>query len=409
MPRRRYEIFVSSTFEDLKEERRQIQEYIISQGHLPVGMELFNAGNEDQWHIIQRVIDQCDYYVLIIGGRYGSTKNGVSFTQREYRYAKKLKKPVIAFVLSARGEQKLTLEKLDRDPEKQKLLSAFKQEVESRYVHHWDDSLTLMDKVKDQLLRWMESRPQAGWIRASDDHIRERYVYHFLFNALKLLPPHVSLPEECEDLYSLSATLDSMRSVAAAINALISFYAQPHLEKGMRIYFAYRLTQPLVEPGENGSPFTGVYRIGITNTTELPWRLGILVSENSNIHHVYESADQHNIPDTAVALPDQNQRISRERSVYAAAVTYGTTPIGVIGISAPKAGVTSKYTGFGNQLAVLFGALFYAYGQHCPSASGEQDVATKLRVDIATYFEGELQRARAQARVFSTPQQNITQ
>jgi Domain of unknown function (DUF4062) len=71
MTRRRFEIFVSSTFDDLKEERRLIQEYIISQGHVPVGMELFNAGHEDQWRIIQRVIDQCDYYVLIIAGRYG--------------------------------------------------------------------------------------------------------------------------------------------------------------------------------------------------------------------------------------------------------------------------------------------------------------------------------------------------
>jgi hypothetical protein len=34
------------------------------------------------------VIDDCDYYLLIIGGRYGSTDpEGVSYTEKEYEYA----------------------------------------------------------------------------------------------------------------------------------------------------------------------------------------------------------------------------------------------------------------------------------------------------------------------------------
>jgi Domain of unknown function (DUF4062) len=41
-------------------------------------MELFPAANDDQWTLIQRVIDDCDYYLIIIAGRYGSVaKRGV--------------------------------------------------------------------------------------------------------------------------------------------------------------------------------------------------------------------------------------------------------------------------------------------------------------------------------------------
>jgi len=62
-------------------------------------MELFPAANENQWLIIKRVIDDCDYYVLIIGGRYGSIGlEGISYTEMEYRYALSIDKPTIAFL-----------------------------------------------------------------------------------------------------------------------------------------------------------------------------------------------------------------------------------------------------------------------------------------------------------------------
>ena len=48
---------------------------------IPAGMELFPAADEEQWEFIKRVIDDCDYYVLIIGGRDGSlTPEGISYT-----------------------------------------------------------------------------------------------------------------------------------------------------------------------------------------------------------------------------------------------------------------------------------------------------------------------------------------
>ena len=70
---KKYQIFISSTYEDLKTERQKIQDAILSMYHFPIGMEMFSAGDEDQWKIIQETIDSSDYYVLIIGHRYGST------------------------------------------------------------------------------------------------------------------------------------------------------------------------------------------------------------------------------------------------------------------------------------------------------------------------------------------------
>jgi hypothetical protein len=62
---------------------------------MPAGMELFPAANEEQWSWIKRVIDESDYYVVVLAGRYGSiaTSTSLSYTEMEYRYALETKKP----------------------------------------------------------------------------------------------------------------------------------------------------------------------------------------------------------------------------------------------------------------------------------------------------------------------------
>jgi hypothetical protein len=46
IPKRRLQVFISSTFLDLKEERQAAVEAVLRAGHIPAGMELFSAGNE---------------------------------------------------------------------------------------------------------------------------------------------------------------------------------------------------------------------------------------------------------------------------------------------------------------------------------------------------------------------------
>src|SRR5271157_912922 len=85
---KRYQVFISSTYADLKEERRAVIQTVIESNCIPAGMELFPAADEQQLDFIKRVINDCDYYLLIIGGRYGSVdETGISYTEQEYDYA----------------------------------------------------------------------------------------------------------------------------------------------------------------------------------------------------------------------------------------------------------------------------------------------------------------------------------
>ena len=92
---KKYQIFVSSTFVDLKEERQAVLSAVQVVGDIPSGMELFPATDEEQFNFIKRIIDNSDYYVLIVAGRYGSVaSDGVSYTEKEYDYAVKKNIPV---------------------------------------------------------------------------------------------------------------------------------------------------------------------------------------------------------------------------------------------------------------------------------------------------------------------------
>ena len=71
MTPKKYQIFVSSTHADLSQIRRGLMEVIQRMNHFPVGMEQFSADDDEQWEIIRETILQTDYYICIIGHRYG--------------------------------------------------------------------------------------------------------------------------------------------------------------------------------------------------------------------------------------------------------------------------------------------------------------------------------------------------
>ena len=86
---KKYQFFISSTFEDLKEERKKVMDTILSMNQFPAGMEMFSAADEEQWQIIKETIDVSDYYILIVGMKYGSIEasSGISYTEKEFNYA----------------------------------------------------------------------------------------------------------------------------------------------------------------------------------------------------------------------------------------------------------------------------------------------------------------------------------
>jgi len=133
---------------------------------IPSGMELFPAADEEQWEFIKRIIDDCDYYLLIIGGRYGSTTpEGISYTEKEYDYAMERGLKVIA-LLHASPEE-IAMGKSETDPELRVRLNAFREKVaKSRLVKFWKTRDELPGLVALSLSKTIKMYPAVGWVRA---------------------------------------------------------------------------------------------------------------------------------------------------------------------------------------------------------------------------------------------------
>ena len=161
-----FKIFVSSTFSDLQEQRQNIFETIIRKKCFPVGMEYFPPLTRKSLNYIYQLINECDFFLLLLGGRYGKSldEHGTSFTQLEYQHAREKNIPVIPLIMEDWRRAPMT----DEDSRKAIKLEQFIETVKEDFDgwKPWTDS-KLMLLVSEALEQAIKDNPKAiGWIRA---------------------------------------------------------------------------------------------------------------------------------------------------------------------------------------------------------------------------------------------------
>ncbi|MDK0626935.1 DUF4062 domain-containing protein [Clostridium perfringens] len=164
---KRYQIFISSTFADLQEERKEIMEAIMNLNCFPAGMEMFPANDSEQFEYIKKIIDESDYYILVIAGRYGSlADDGKSYTEKEFDYAKEKGIPVLVFVKKDFGN--IPSNKTDKNEEKRQKLESFIEEaMKGRLAKYWENSKDLKYEVHNSLSQAFKTHPRVGWVRGN--------------------------------------------------------------------------------------------------------------------------------------------------------------------------------------------------------------------------------------------------
>lgn len=162
---RRYQVFISSTYSDLKDEREKVMRTLLKLNYIPAGMELFPSTDVKQEEYIKRVIDESDYYLLIVGGRYGSiADSGISYTELEFDYAVSKGKTILAFLHE--NLQSIPLGKSELSEEMRNKLNKFRDKVSTgRLVSFWNNAEELGEKVAVSLSHTTSQNPALGWVR----------------------------------------------------------------------------------------------------------------------------------------------------------------------------------------------------------------------------------------------------
>lgn len=170
---RKFSIFISSTYEDLKKERQALVGVALENNLIPVGMEQFHAAPTSQWNVITKMINESDLYLLVIGGRYGSIdkETGLSYTEKEYNYAKTKGLPVFVLIkeTSAISESEKDTGKDKYD--KMKRLDEFRKRAENDgntvdYFTDLDSLRYAASATFGNVIDYVDDN--AGWVRYRD-------------------------------------------------------------------------------------------------------------------------------------------------------------------------------------------------------------------------------------------------
>jgi len=271
--KKRLQVFVSSTYLDLVGERQSAVSAILKSGHIPAGMELFTAGDQSQWKIIERWIDESDVYMLILGGRYGSVEpeSGLSYTELEYNYALESGKPLFAVVINDSAlDNKIQREGASViEKEHPVELKAFKEKVLSNMSSFFDDEKDIRLCVLESLPEIAATRNLNGWISGSE------------------VPDTKSLVDEISRLTKENSELNNellqlqgkLKALPSAKN-INSFDETINILKSIEVSFPEKLNSPTGEKATLYSVFLWLKNDLITGITN---QYGI----DDLTHHIY--------------------------------------------------------------------------------------------------------------------------
>lgn len=213
-----YRVFISSTYEDLQKERKEVIQALLGINCVPTGMEIFQATDDNQWDLIKKVINSCDYYIVIIGGRYGSIhpQTGKSYTQMEYEYALEIGIPILGFIY--KDIKNLPWSKIDNVSK----LESFIELVKKKMIRFWTTPEDLAKSVLLSFHKIVSTHPRTGWIRA--DEVNNQVALALELESQMNPPPSINVNIHCRGYwYSELLELANM-SFGCGITAISNFF-----------------------------------------------------------------------------------------------------------------------------------------------------------------------------------------
>lgn len=232
--RKKLQVFISSTYNDLIEERQAAVEAILNTGHIPAGMELFSAGNESQLDTVKRWIDESDIYLLILGGRYGTLEptSRKSYTQLEYEYALGKDMPLFAVVISDEALESKVRQNgtVVMELENQEAYKEFKAIVLSKICRYFNDKKDIKLAVHETINSFIARFEFSGWVSGRDIPDVESILKENLLLAKENLRLKHEL-DKCKEKqkqdnllngYEYELLVDSLNSVEIVVPAKIS-------------------------------------------------------------------------------------------------------------------------------------------------------------------------------------------
>ena len=165
----RYQVFISTSGNEMQPERAVLAQTLIGMGFFSWGLEQRTPLSTS---IARRQIDDCDYVVILLGSQYGEQSvSGVGYMHLEYIYAMTKQKPVIVFMHEEPEAREAKLH--DHKAELKEKFKEFRKQLQ----HEVDQVFTYLSlrdlelAVRSSMPQMLERYPVVGWVRPQNTQV----------------------------------------------------------------------------------------------------------------------------------------------------------------------------------------------------------------------------------------------
>ena len=224
-----FKIFISSTFEDLQDQRKQAIEVIFERGHIPIALERFSPANENDLEVIRSAIADCQIYITILGHRYGEIVpgHGISFTELEFNIAEENGLLILVFVLNRQemmNRRELLNEKIEKEKREKYNFPQYERFFENikhfkKFWGHNDQFKFLVATAIDDNLHKCN---KPGFVREPEDSMK---------NLLASVSQNEFILDTIERVKSFKKLYDRLLEHREQKKEIARFFAEAYLDR----------------------------------------------------------------------------------------------------------------------------------------------------------------------------------
>ena len=218
----KYHIFIGSTLDDLKNERKEIPRIIMELGHIPVTAEYLDSTAKNYDKLLEKIIEECDYFIAVIAHKYAPKGVKISPLESECNIAYRKNVPIISLIIDEKARWKAT--KKEKEPGLVKKVEDLKKRLRPGISDTWLNSTDLCQKLQSLLIQQINLAPRNGWVRA------DQAIAPSVANELSRLSTeneqlrHQIKIESGEIITKLRAQMKNAFKVLALNKVMLSFY-----------------------------------------------------------------------------------------------------------------------------------------------------------------------------------------
>jgi len=160
----KYHIFIGSTLDDLKNERKELPRIILELGHIPVTADYLDETARNASELLQKVIEECDYFIALVGNKYSGSDGEVSPLVEQLSIATKKGIPVLALIIGEKVRSKPA--KKEKEPALIRKLDDLKARLQEGSYETWTNSPDLCQKAQSLLVQELNIHARPGWVKA---------------------------------------------------------------------------------------------------------------------------------------------------------------------------------------------------------------------------------------------------